>query len=184
MAGINSLTNKPHNYVVIGSSNPRFWRTKETVTSPYCLTKSLRTYARHVGHKCPWESWNNRISWLTRTGCAVSKDLVIELRFFLFPFVIFVFFFFRFLGWGEIWVHLVSLPTIWPIVPAPDEDWWWVLSSRWNERQGKLKLSKKTLPHCRFVHHKSHSSMEVWTSRLGSLKSSCILWTMEISNLR
>jgi hypothetical protein len=34
-----------------------------------------------------------------------------------------------------------------PIVPAPDERWWWVCSSRWNENwQGKPKYSEKTCP--------------------------------------
>jgi hypothetical protein len=37
--------------------------------------------------------------------------------------------------------------TNWPIVPAPDDRWWWVWSSRWNENwQGKLKYSEKTCP--------------------------------------
>jgi hypothetical protein len=36
--------------------------------------------------------------------------------------------------------------TIWPIVPAPDDGWWWVWSNRWNDWQGKLKYSEKTCP--------------------------------------
>jgi hypothetical protein len=37
--------------------------------------------------------------------------------------------------------------TIWPIVPTPDDRWWWVWSSRWNENwQGKPKYSEKTCP--------------------------------------
>jgi hypothetical protein len=37
--------------------------------------------------------------------------------------------------------------TIWPIVPAPDDIWWWVWSSGWNEIwQGKLKYLEKTCP--------------------------------------
>jgi hypothetical protein len=37
--------------------------------------------------------------------------------------------------------------TNWPIIPAPDDRWWWVWSSRWNENwQGKPKDSKKTCP--------------------------------------
>jgi hypothetical protein len=33
----------------------------------------------------------------------------------------------------------------WPIVPAPDDRWWWLWSSSWNEDwQGKPKHSEKT----------------------------------------
>jgi hypothetical protein len=33
----------------------------------------------------------------------------------------------------------------WPIVPAPDDRWWWLWSNWWNEdRQGKPKYSEKT----------------------------------------
>jgi hypothetical protein len=35
--------------------------------------------------------------------------------------------------------------TNWPIVSAPDDRWWWMWSSRWNEIwQGKPKYSEKT----------------------------------------
>jgi hypothetical protein len=35
--------------------------------------------------------------------------------------------------------------TIWPIVPAQDDQWWWVWSSRWNKNwQGKPKYLEKT----------------------------------------
>jgi hypothetical protein len=35
--------------------------------------------------------------------------------------------------------------TNWPIVPAPDDRWWWMWSSRWNKNwQGKPKYSEKT----------------------------------------
>jgi hypothetical protein len=35
--------------------------------------------------------------------------------------------------------------TNWPIVQAPDDRWWWMYSSRWNENwQGKQKYSGKT----------------------------------------
>jgi hypothetical protein len=34
----------------------------------------------------------------------------------------------------------------WPIAPAPDDEWWLVWSSRWNEWQGELKYSEKTCP--------------------------------------
>jgi hypothetical protein len=37
--------------------------------------------------------------------------------------------------------------TNWPIVPAPDDRWWWMWNSRWNENwQGKPKYSEKTCP--------------------------------------
>jgi hypothetical protein len=49
-------------------------------------------------------------------------------------------------SWGG--VRLSPFGTsgnIWPIVPAPDDRWWWVLSSRWNENwQGKPKYSEET----------------------------------------
>jgi hypothetical protein len=46
-------------------------------------------------------------------------------------------------GWD--WVHLVLWPN-WPIVPAPDDRWWWLWISWWNEDwQGKPKYSEKTL---------------------------------------
>jgi hypothetical protein len=35
----------------------------------------------------------------------------------------------------------------WPLVPAPDDRWWWLWSNWWNEdRQGKPKYSEKTYP--------------------------------------
>jgi hypothetical protein len=37
--------------------------------------------------------------------------------------------------------------TNWPIVPAPDDRWWWLWSSRWNENwQGKPKYSERAYP--------------------------------------
>jgi hypothetical protein len=37
--------------------------------------------------------------------------------------------------------------TVWPIVPAPDDRWWWVWNSWWNENwQGKPKYSEETCP--------------------------------------
>jgi hypothetical protein len=42
---------------------------------------------------------------------------------------------------------LVTSATNRPIVPAPDDRWWWMWSSRWNENwQGKPKYSEKTCP--------------------------------------
>jgi hypothetical protein len=70
--------------------------------------------------------------------------LVLTLHMWTLVFVVVVFFFFSFLGWGK--SPLGTSGTIWPIVPAPD-DKWWVWSSRWNENwQGKPKYSEKTCP--------------------------------------
>jgi hypothetical protein len=42
---------------------------------------------------------------------------------------------------------LGTSPTKWSIVPAPDDRWWWLWSSRWNENwQGEPKYSEKTCP--------------------------------------
>jgi hypothetical protein len=50
--------------------------------------------------------------------------------------------------WGKVRLSpLGTLATNWPIVPAPDDRWWWMWSSRWNENwQGKPKYSEKTCP--------------------------------------
>jgi hypothetical protein len=49
-------------------------------------------------------------------------------------------------SWGG--VRLSSLgtsPTVWPIVPAPDDRWWCVRNSRWHANwQGKQKYSSKS----------------------------------------
>jgi hypothetical protein len=40
---------------------------------------------------------------------------------------------------------LYTSATVWPIVPAPDDRWWWAWSSRWNENwQGKPKYPEET----------------------------------------
>jgi hypothetical protein len=39
---------------------------------------------------------------------------------------------------------LATSATIWLIVPAPDDEWWWAWSSQWNVWQGKLNYSEKT----------------------------------------
>jgi hypothetical protein len=36
--------------------------------------------------------------------------------------------------------------TIWPIAKIPDDGWWCVWNSRWNDWQGKPKYSEKTCP--------------------------------------
>jgi hypothetical protein len=51
-------------------------------------------------------------------------------------------------------IPLGTAATVWPIVPAPDDRWWWLWSNWWDANwQGKPKYSEKT---CHFVHHKSH----------------------------
>jgi hypothetical protein len=53
-------------------------------------------------------------------------------------------FFFSFSGWGET-ESTWYVAHCWPIVPAPDDRWWWLWSSRSNEDwQGKPKYSEKT----------------------------------------
>jgi hypothetical protein len=55
-------------------------------------------------------------------------------------------FFFSFSGWGET-ESTWYVGHCWPIVPAPDDRWWWLWSSWWNEGwQGKPKYSEKTCP--------------------------------------
>jgi hypothetical protein len=37
--------------------------------------------------------------------------------------------------------------TVWSVVPAPDDRWWWLWSSRWNANwEGKPKYSEKICP--------------------------------------
>jgi hypothetical protein len=50
--------------------------------------------------------------------------------------------------WGGVRLSLLGTSAnIWPVVPAPDDRWWRVWSSRWNEDwQGKPKYSEKTCP--------------------------------------
>jgi hypothetical protein len=54
--------------------------------------------------------------------------------------------FLSFSGWGET-ESTWYVGHCWPIVPAPDDRWWPLWSSRWNEYwQGKPKYSEKTCP--------------------------------------
>jgi hypothetical protein len=47
-----------------------------------------------------------------------------------------------FLSWVE-----TDAATVWPIVPAQDDRWWWLWSNRLNANwQGKPKYSEKTCP--------------------------------------
>jgi hypothetical protein len=58
----------------------------------------------------------------------------------------FPFFFFSF--WGGVRLSpLGTSATNWPIVPAPDDRWWWMWSGQWNENwQQKPNYSEKTCP--------------------------------------
>jgi hypothetical protein len=51
-------------------------------------------------------------------------------------------------SWGGVRLSpLGTSATNWPNVPTPDNRWWWIWSSPWNEnRQGKAKYSEKTCP--------------------------------------
>jgi hypothetical protein len=55
---------------------------------------------------------------------------------------------FLFFPWSGLRLSpLGTSATNWPIVPAPDDRWWWIWSSQWNENsQGKPKYSEKTCP--------------------------------------
>jgi hypothetical protein len=58
--------------------------------------------------------------------------------------------FLSFFGWGET-ESTRYVGHCWPIVPAPDDMWWWLWSSWWNEDwQGKPKYSEKTCPSATF----------------------------------
>jgi hypothetical protein len=51
--------------------------------------------------------------------------------------------FFKLAGW-----YFGYCGHYWPIVPAPDDRWWWLWRNWWNEDwQGKPKYSEKTLIH-------------------------------------
>jgi hypothetical protein len=47
-------------------------------------------------------------------------------------------------GWMRYFSPLGTSATLWPIVLAQDNAWWRVWFSRWNDWQGKQKLSEKT----------------------------------------
>jgi hypothetical protein len=70
--------------------------------------------------------WNIRISFLI---------LFHDQFFFIFIFI---------MGWDS---PIGTATTLWPIVPVPDDRWWWLWSNRWNANwQGKPKYSEKTCP--------------------------------------
>jgi hypothetical protein len=50
-------------------------------------------------------------------------------------------------SWGVVRLGPIRMSaSTWLIVPAPDDEWWWVWSNRWNNWQGKLNNSEKTCP--------------------------------------
>jgi hypothetical protein len=58
-----------------------------------------------------------------------------------------LFFFFLVSRGGVRLRPLGTSATNWPIVPATDDRWWWMCSSRWNENwQGRPKYSENTCP--------------------------------------
>jgi hypothetical protein len=70
------------------------------------------------------------------------------------------------------WVRVSPLGTSatnWPIVPAPDDRWWWMWSSRWNENwQGKPKYSeKKCLSATSFTTHSTWPDLGLNPDRHG-----------------
>jgi hypothetical protein len=46
------------------------------------------------------------------------------------------------MGWNS---SLATAATVWPTVPDPDDRWWWLWSSRWNENC-QVKLSTRRKP--------------------------------------
>jgi hypothetical protein len=54
--------------------------------------------------------------------------------------------FFLFLGVGWDLSLFGTSATIWPSVPVPNDRWWWVWSSLWNDWQGEPNYSEKTCP--------------------------------------
>jgi hypothetical protein len=61
----------------------------------------------------------------------------------------FDFFFLNFLGFSET-QSTWHIAHYWPIVPAPDDGWWWVWSSQWEGWQGKQTYSDEicAVPRC------------------------------------
>jgi hypothetical protein len=72
-------------------------------------------------------------------SCLSRTSQIIEVRYSWIFFVV---------SWGGVRLSLLGTSTTnWPIVPALDDRWWWMWSSRWNENwQGKQKYSEKTCP--------------------------------------
>jgi hypothetical protein len=93
------------------------------------------------------------------------------------------FFFLSFLGWGET-ESTWYVGHYWPIVPAPDDRWWWMWSSRWNENwQGKPKYSEKTCPSSTISTRNPHDMAwaRSWAAWVGSRRLTA--WLQYISML-
>jgi hypothetical protein len=80
-------------------------------------------------------------------------------------------FFFSLVGW-DFWY----CGHYWPIVPAPDDGWWWLWRNWWNE---DWKVLGKNLPQRHFVHHKSHMTRPWFWIRAAAVGSQRLTsWAM------
>jgi hypothetical protein len=80
----------------------------------------------------------------------------------------------------------------WPIVPAPDDRWWWLWRNWWNEDwQGKPKYSEKTYPRAT-LSTTNPTWQDCYTAistanikRIGiAVTLKTLIWEDQISNLR
>jgi hypothetical protein len=62
--------------------------------------------------------------------------------------------------------------------PSNDDRWWWAWSIWWNGWQRKPKYSDKNLPHCCFVHHKSHDCIQAPTTTAMTGSRQLTAWAM------
>jgi hypothetical protein len=81
-------------------------------------------------------------------------------------------YFFLFLGGGVRLSPLGTAVTNWPTVPSPDDRWWWMWSSWWNENwQGKPKYSEKICPSAKS--HMTWLGMEPRAAAVGMYRGLC-----------